>query len=402
MRLKLLIVFLLVSVALNGYMAWRCFRSATSRLVQRRELAPPRTVTTNILRPIRTNVVVRPQMLTWRDIESDDYVTYVRNLRAIGCPEQTVRDIIVADVNELFAQRRATELFNPLHEWWRPEPDQEKVEQAAEQRHAIEMERRTLLAQLLGPDWEYSGSLLTESAAGSVALDGPLLGAMQLETKQAVRRIELNGLERERALARRAKEQNQPVDSVELARLRQQTRQELSQVLSTAQLEEYMLRYSRTSADLRDSLKGFEPSPDEYRRMFNVIDPIEQELALIGDASDAASLRLRQQLDLQREASVAEALGDDRYLFYKLNQDPLFQRARDTARQVGASAETVLTLYQIDRVTDAERQRILEDNSLTPTEQSTRLAQADQERLDSIRKLLGEAAFRRIQSSGAR
>jgi hypothetical protein len=54
---------------------------------------------TNVLRPIRTNLVVQPHLLSWRDIESEDYLAYIRNLRAIGCPEATVRDIIVADVN---------------------------------------------------------------------------------------------------------------------------------------------------------------------------------------------------------------------------------------------------------------------------------------------------------------
>jgi hypothetical protein len=40
-------------------------------------------------------------------LESTDYRTYVRNLRAIGCPEQTIRDIITADVDaNLYADKR--------------------------------------------------------------------------------------------------------------------------------------------------------------------------------------------------------------------------------------------------------------------------------------------------------
>src|SRR5690349_13940800 len=39
----------------------------------------------------------------WRQMESEDYQQYLANLRAIGCPEKTVRDIILADVNDLFA-----------------------------------------------------------------------------------------------------------------------------------------------------------------------------------------------------------------------------------------------------------------------------------------------------------
>lgn len=42
----------------------------------------------------------------WSELESGDYPTYIANLRRIGCPEATVRDIIKADVGELYESRR--------------------------------------------------------------------------------------------------------------------------------------------------------------------------------------------------------------------------------------------------------------------------------------------------------
>ncbi len=60
-----------------------------------------------------TNYVVRRLVFSWQQIESADYPTYITNLRQVGCPEQTIRDIIIADVNALFARRRATELVTP-------------------------------------------------------------------------------------------------------------------------------------------------------------------------------------------------------------------------------------------------------------------------------------------------
>src|SRR3974390_2881754 len=71
----------------------------------------------------RTNVVLRRQFFSWQEVEATDYPTYISNLRGIGCPEQTIRDIIIADVNALFARRRASELFTPEQQWWRSEPD---------------------------------------------------------------------------------------------------------------------------------------------------------------------------------------------------------------------------------------------------------------------------------------
>src|SRR6185295_20325409 len=107
-------------------------------------------------RTYKTNVVVRRQNFTWDEIESADFPTYIDNLRAIGCPEATIRDIIVADVNQLFTRRRATEVITAEQKWWRSEPDPEVTQMASEKLQALETERRTLLSTLLGPDWESS------------------------------------------------------------------------------------------------------------------------------------------------------------------------------------------------------------------------------------------------------
>src|SRR5438477_10715956 len=41
----------------------------------------------------------------WSSVESADYKRYIANLRATGCPEETVRDIIIADVDKLLESR---------------------------------------------------------------------------------------------------------------------------------------------------------------------------------------------------------------------------------------------------------------------------------------------------------
>jgi hypothetical protein len=402
MRARVLLALLLLSAGGNAVLALAWLRAHRPSAVWPRELTAPRAIVTNILRPIRTNFVVRPQVLAWHDLESDDYVTYIRNLRSIGCPDQTVRDIIVADVNELFAHRRATEIITPQQQWWLSEPGAGLSQRADDQRDALDTQRRELLARLLGPAWELSGSLLTERLGSPVTLDGPLLGELPLETKQALRAIELRGRERERAYLQAGQSEPGSAAAAELARVRQQTREELAKVLTPAQLEEYLLRYSATAQNLRSALKGFEFTADEFRRLFAGVDAAEQELQRLGDATDPAARRARKGCEQKREAAIAEALGPDRLRFYQLNQDPVFQRARETAQQVGAPADAVIPMYQINQATDAERRRILNDVSLTPDEQTTQLAQVDAQRLNSLRLLLGEDRFRRLAAAGTR
>ncbi len=42
----------------------------------------------------------------WSQLESTNYGTYIANLRSIDCPEQTIADIITADVRALYAGKR--------------------------------------------------------------------------------------------------------------------------------------------------------------------------------------------------------------------------------------------------------------------------------------------------------
>src|SRR4030095_15688331 len=48
-------------------------------------------------------VVVVTNQIQWAQLESEDYHEYIARLRSIGCPEPTIRDIIVADLDKLMA-----------------------------------------------------------------------------------------------------------------------------------------------------------------------------------------------------------------------------------------------------------------------------------------------------------
>ncbi len=42
----------------------------------------------------------------WRHLDAPDFPTFVKNLRAVGCPEATIRDIIQGELAEIYAARR--------------------------------------------------------------------------------------------------------------------------------------------------------------------------------------------------------------------------------------------------------------------------------------------------------
>ena len=48
-------------------------------------------------------------VVPWRLIASADYRQYIANLRAVGCPDWLVRDIIVADIDDFYDQKSRTD-----------------------------------------------------------------------------------------------------------------------------------------------------------------------------------------------------------------------------------------------------------------------------------------------------
>jgi hypothetical protein len=95
-----------VSVALNIFLAALVLWLLRPRhLIAPSARAPAAKIETNSLNPPSSPSPQNnspPRAFRWSQLESTNYRTYIGNLRGIGCPEQTVRDIIGADIDEAF------------------------------------------------------------------------------------------------------------------------------------------------------------------------------------------------------------------------------------------------------------------------------------------------------------
>jgi len=388
-------VLLWVSLSLNVALAAVLLCYPYPRCVtEKNDIPAARPLSDDPSKVYKTNVVVRRQNFTWAEIESADYPTFIANLRAIGCPESTIRDIIVADVNQQFARRRATEVVTAEQQWWRSEPDPDVTEAASEKLSALEEERRTLLTTLLGPEWE-SSYYPYPAHPNSPPLDGPVLGALPARVKQVIRDAESRAAERRQAYLDAVQKEGKQPDPSELAKIRQQTRTELAQVLNSEQLEEYLLRYSSNASALRSQLNGMNLTPGAFRNLFRLTDGFDQQLQLLAGSTDPAEAKRRQELEHQRDQAIQQAFTPAEYKKYKLLQDPIYRDANTVAQQSGAPPEKILPLYEINRATEQEQQTIRDDASLTDEQKAQKLEAVLRANQNALRKLLGEEIFQR-------
>ena len=343
--------------------------------------------------PVKTNLVVRRQFFSWREVESADYPTYVANLRDIGCPEQTIRDIIIADINTLFARKLATELVTPQQQWWRSEPDTNVMQIAAEKARLLDQERRAMLARLLGNNWEAADFVnLPRPSRQGVLLDGAVLGNLPMDTKLAVEEVSLRMQDRMDAYLQEQRVSGKSPDPVELARLRQETRNELQKVLPPAQLEEFLLRYSQNANNWRTELghlRYFNATPDEFRAMFRATDLLDEQIQLLPASDDPNILAQRKSLEDQRENALKVALGPARYEEYELLKDPIYRDAVAQAQQAGAP-DTAQIIYQINLATLEEQARIRAATNLTTEQKSIELKRLELEQLQANTAITGK------------
>lgn len=381
---------LLFSVLLNVALAAALVAWLSSVPINRTHVAAPINsipVSSNLVRIVKTNVLVRPRAFTWQEVESPDYAVYVENLRALGMPETTIRDIIVADVDQIFAKRRRDDAARRDIEWWRATPSPEVQSNLVARAESLESERTALLTKLLGPDWAKGRA---EQERTPLALTGPVLGNLPDEVKQAVQSLAVQSQQRVQDYLDQMRTAGRQPSEAELARIREETRQQLSAILNPQQLEEFLLRYSEDASRLRRELAGFNPTPDEFRSIFRATDPIDREIQSRFSGDDPASRRARQALEEQRTAAIRNIVGADRFAAYQQAQDPAFREAVAAAQEAGGGEETATALYEISRATRDEFNRIRNDPSLTDAQKQQQLQQAQLEQERARALVLGE------------
>jgi hypothetical protein len=130
-------VSLLLNLLLAGWIAWLNWHPPKSESPK-----SPDTLSA-INRELAQRVEDQPppaKKFRWSQLESTDYRQYINNLRAIGCPRQTIRDIITADVHSLYAARGEQSGHEPL-----------QAQIRAAKLLALRAEENSVLLALLGP-----------------------------------------------------------------------------------------------------------------------------------------------------------------------------------------------------------------------------------------------------------
>jgi len=330
----------------------------------------------------------------WQDVTNDVYIDYIARLRHAGCPEPQVRNVVVSDVNELFDKRRLEHAIRTDSPWWKTDNFMGTLPmQQGSMAANFDQERRDLLEKLLGPEAADVPKMASLNPT-SVNLTGPVLGSLPAETFNTVQEVCAKSMEKHNNYMMARINENQALEPTEMAKLRDFTRTELAKVLTPEQLEEFLLRYSHNSANLRQQMRGLDLTPEELRKVFRAIDPLEHKMQLDYGGPEALSARQREQFEAQRDRAIREALSPERYHQYQLTKDPMYRQAQMTALQYGMSAKAIQPIYEMQKNMEARRLQITQNNALTPEQKAQALQSVAIEQQQNLQKMLSDQALR--------
>jgi len=395
MKLRLILILsVCVNLALAG--AYFIGKRPSTAPESTTQTADATKSTTKSNRERRAQIVVNgvTNDFRWSSVESDDYRHYIANLREIGCPEETIRDIIMADVNKLYAGRLAALYPSPQDfKWWQTTDDRANREQRRDRerkRRELNEEKRALVKELLGVDLE------TEMARweGRPDDDAWRTGFLSPEKQQAVQALQDKFREMERSLFTEMREnRGSPESRAKMLALRSQREAEMAQILGPQDYEEYQLRNSNTAREMRDSLGSFSPSEDEFKKIFDLREKFNDQFGFGRGGGDDAAREQRRAAQQQLDEQLRATLGEQRYAEYKLTQDDRYREIYDFTSRLNLPKETAQSVYDIRQTVEQQRQQVMNNQGMSAEERTATLAQMAQVTKETLAQTLPQQAY---------
>jgi hypothetical protein len=329
------------------------------------------------------------QKFDWRSVESADYKEYIANLRAIGCPEETIRDIINADVNKLFESRRKALKAGKKFEFWKTGNllsgviDEEKIKQNQE----LTSEKKGLLKELLGAN--------TEEKPDLAALTNPMQGMLDFLPEEKQGKI-IGILQDYQTKAMKLMKNGTPdaEDMKSMGKMQKEMDQQMAAVLTPEEHEDYQLRLSQTSMIMRMQLGAFDPSEQEFRDIFKVRKAFEDQYGLAG--TGAVNKEERDSMNAAKkdsEAQIKALLGDTRYAEYTRAQDPTYQSLVKIANRNELDPSVATQAYDMDKLSKDEIAKLRANKTMDAAQRDEAIKGIKDESQRSIQAVLGDKAF---------
>ena len=323
--------------------------------------------------PAPPAVLSVPAAFDWSQVASTNLAQYAANLRAIECPKEIIREVILAVVNEDFVRRRHA-IYEPIHaQFWelmaQPEHLKQDGNESTDRRSKqLRTERDDQLEAVLGANWQRD----TGPSPLPVYYSQPTLSFLPEEKQRRWSELDENFNQRRQEICQKtrgnADEQRAQLEAI--AKERDEARR---QMLTPGELQEYTTRTS-PQAGWAQNLAGFEATEEEYRAL--------------NQLRATTPTNLMSQFNAQAQA----LLGEERFAVFQRGQDQRFAELLALAGRCQLPTNTVELLYQQRVSAEQQCAQVLSNPALSAEERRTLLLVIQSETRQQLFGALGETA----------
>jgi hypothetical protein len=330
----------------------------------------------------------------WDQVASPDLKIYRDNLRAIGCPELTLHEIMRAVINELFRLRRQAILASFQDHYWDLVLHRQLIRRQWIPRSewgqaltALADKREKLLGEVLGPETSPS----PDSRQTPRADLEQRLAWLSPEKREALIELEEKHQQRlaewTKSLGSRVNGPRTAEDDAALRQVETEFDTAESQLLTPEELAEVRLSESNV-AGWAASLPGFNPTEDQWQSLTELRAQYENSKAALDNTAPGFEDQARQLQDSFNDA-VKGVLDPNGYAQYQLANNGQYQALQSVTQRYGLPDSVTAQSLDVQQAAQAQADQIRGDPNMSPEVQQAALNAIQEQTEQTLGQILG-------------
>lgn len=321
----------------------------------------------------------------WADLKSDDPATLVANLRAAGFSAAEIRAILAMQLQQKVSDRRR-ELAGPAKDtpYWRGTLGSTQSAlysnpQGLAELRKMNQENARLLDSLLGP----SPNDFPDPYERLQYADLPADKVGQLKLITADYGDITSSIQNNAAGA------YFPEDRAMLKLLNDERDKDIRALLTPEEYDNYQLRSSNTAQTMRDSLQLFQPTEEEFRRIFALQYAFNQQYNTSLGGLDADLIRQRSLAQAELTAEIKATLSPARLAEYEKATDSIYRQAVALVTRLDLPKDNATQLWSLQKDTQQRMTALRTDRNLSVEARNQTLSVLQQEVTSRATAVLG-------------
>lgn len=346
-----------------------------------------------------------PGIRSWQDLQTDDLKEFVTRLRAAGCPEETVQDLILAEVNRRYTAR-VRDLYPDRYKerpYWEMQKndlaEMKKNREANRKSQEMQKEKSAELVALLGLDPEKERRKEDGMEDAYNWMESRVSFLPESKREAALKYLD-DFEEKRQEFYQRNRGLYDAQYRSEQRELEAEQLRGLSQILSPQELREFELRQSQVASQLTFDLRGIALTRAQYESIFDVRKKYGDSIYNYGDIETAEGRQKVEDTKKSMQLEIAALVGPEKATEYQRSQDYSYQQLVQLASRSDLPVSTAGKVYDYKEAAEQTAKQLKEDKTLSPEQRQAALLQVRAETEKTVKEALGEKNYKRYLQQG--